>query len=100
MHTGFFLSFDLGDNFVQNFIWGDTVGNLVLRLSASGDVKHDFQTYIQQYTSPNEHFEHGNPHSNALLQHCLQLVRCKPHNAACHPTKCDIINDVKLLPIL
>ena len=29
------------------------------------------------------------PHSNALLQ---------PHNTARHPTKYDVINDVKLFP--
>ena len=38
------------------------------------------------------------PHSNALLQFCLKLKHCKPHNAAYHPTKCDVINDVKLFP--
>ena len=40
----------------------------------------------------------GYPHSNALLQFRLKLARCKPHNAARHPTKCDVINDVKLFP--
>ena len=32
-----------------------------------------------------------------LLSH-LKLERCKPHKAARHPTKCDVINDVKLFP--
>ena len=63
----------LGDNCIQNFhlgryIVGFTVGNLVLRRRASGAVKRDFRTYIRRYTSPNEDFEYGYPHSNALLQ--------------------------------
>ena len=76
----------LGDNCIQNFhlgryIVGYTVGNLVLR---------------RQYTSPNENFEYGYTHSNALLQFELKLEHCKPHKAARHPTKSDVINDVKL----
>ena len=35
---------------------------------------------------------------NTLLQFCLKLELCKPHKAARHQTKCDIINDVKLFP--
>ena len=62
----------LGDNCIQNFhlgryIVGYTVRNLVLWQRASGAVKPDFQTYIRRYTSPNENFEYGYPHSNALL---------------------------------
>ena len=70
------------------------VGNLVLRRR----VKRDFRTYIRRYTSPNEHFVYGYPHSNARLQFKLKLERCKPHKAACHPTKCDEFNDIKLFP--
>ena len=37
-----------------------------------------------------------------ILMHFCSFVSnlecCKPHNAACCPTKCDIINDVKLFP--
>ena len=55
---------------------------------------------ISERISPNENFEYGNPHSNAFLQFELKLERCKPHKAAHHPTKCDIINDVKLYPIV
>ena len=63
----------LGDNCIQNFhlgryIFGYTVGNLVLRLRESGAVKRDFRTFIRQYTSPNENFVYGYPHSNAFLQ--------------------------------
>ena len=72
--------------------------NLVLRRRARGAVNRDFRKYIQQYTSPNENFEYGYPHSNALLQFHLELERCKPHKAACHPTICDVINDVKQFP--
>ena len=52
----------LGDNCIQNFhlgryILGYTVGNLVLRRRASGDVKRYFRTYIRRYTSPKENVE-------------------------------------------
>ena len=62
----------LGDNCIQNFLLGRyiigyTVGNLVLRRRVSGAVKRDFRTYIRRYTSQNENFEYGYPHSNALL---------------------------------
>ena len=42
-------------------------------------IKHDFQPYILRYTSPNENFEYGCPHSKALLQCTLKLKRCKPY---------------------
>ena len=48
--------------------------------------------------SPNENFEYGYPHSIALLKFRLKLKRCKPHNAAHHQMKYDVINDVKLFP--
>ena len=68
----------LGDNCIQNFhlgryIVGYTVGNLVLRRHVSGAVKRDFRTYIRRYTSPNENFEYGYPHSNALSTFSLQI---------------------------
>ena len=72
--------------------------NLALRRRASGAVKRDFRTFIIRYTSPNENFEYGYRHSNALLQFRLKLERCKPHNAARHSTKCDVIKDVKMFP--
>ena len=72
------------------------VGNLILRRRASGAVKRDFLTYIRRFTSPNENFEYGYPHSDALLQLELKLECCKSHKATGHPTKCDVINDVKL----
>ena len=53
-------------------IVGYTVGNLVLRRRESGAVKRDFRTYIRRYTYPNEIFEYGYPHSNALLTFSLQ----------------------------
>ena len=93
----------VGDNCIQNFhsgryIVGYTVGNLVLRRRASGAVKRDFRTYIRRYTSPNENFKYGYPHSNAILQFRRKLEHYKPHNATRHPMKCDVINDVKLFP--
>ena len=93
----------LGDNCIQIFylgryIVGYTVRNLVLWWRASGAIKRDFRTYIRQYTSSNENFEYGYPHSNALLQFQLESERSKPHKAARHPRKCDVINDVKLCP--
>ena len=33
-----------------------------------------------------------------LLQFELKLERCKPYKATRHPTKCDVINDIKLFP--
>ena len=94
---------NLGDNCIQIFnlgryIVGYMVGNLVLRPCASGAVKRDFRTDIPRYTSTNENFEYGYLHSNALLQFELKLELCKPHKAACHTTKRDVINDVKLFP--
>ena len=44
----------------------------------------------------NENVEYGYHHSNAFLQFCLELERCKPYKAAHHPRKFDVINDVKL----
>ena len=89
----------LGDYCIQNFhlgryILGYTVGNLVLFVA----VKRDFHTYIHRHTSPNENFEYGYPHSNALLQFHSELEPWKPHKATPHPTRCDVINDVKLFP--
>ena len=73
------ISFEdqLGDNCIQNFhlgryIVGYTVGNLVLRRCVSRAFKRDFRAYFRRYTSPNENFEYGYPHSNALLTFSLQ----------------------------
>ena len=52
--------------------------------------------YLGRYTSQNENFEYGYPHSNALLQFELKLECCKSYKAARHRTKCDVIYDVKL----
>ena len=41
-------------------------------------------------------FEHGYPHSNALLQFCFKFERWKLHRLTHHPTKCEVINNVKL----
>ena len=49
---------------------------------ATRAVKRDFQTYIRRYTSQNENFEDGYPHSNTFLQSQLKLERCKLHKAA------------------
>ena len=74
------------------------VRKLVLRRRTSGAVKRDFRMYIRRYTSPREKSEYGYPHSNALLQFCLKLECYKLQSAACHPWKCDIMNDIKLFP--
>ena len=62
----------LGDNCIQKFSFGEVYRPIYcrkfsLRRRISGAVKHDFRTYIRWYTSPNENFEYGYPHSNALL---------------------------------
>ena len=49
---------ELGDNCIQNFHLGR-----YLRVT----VKLNFRPYIRRYSSPNENFEYGYPHSNALL---------------------------------
>ena len=53
---------------------------------------------ISKRISEDENFEYGYPHSNALLQSRIKLECCKPHKAAHHPMKCDVIDDVKLFP--
>ena len=73
------------------------IRSVVLRRLASGAVKRDFGMYIRRHTSPNENVD-CYPHSNAFLQFGLKLKRCKPHKAAHHPAKCEVINDVKLFP--
>ena len=92
----------LGDNCIQIFhlgryIVGYTVGNLVLRRRVSGAVKCDFRTYIRRYTSPNENFEYGYPHSNALLTLSLQkysenVLCCAYTSSGCqlHKTACQL----------
>ena len=97
------LEHNLGYNCIQNYhlgryIIGYRVGNLVLWQLASRAVKRDIGTYIRQYTSTNENFVYGYTHYNGLLQSCLKLERNKPHKGVCHPTKCDIFNEVKLFP--
>ena len=64
----------------------------------SGAVKRDFPLYIRRYTSANENFEYGYPHSNAFLQFRLKMERNKPHKAARHSTKCDVTDDGQLFP--
>ena len=72
-HSAIFLTcIKIGDSCIQNFhLWryivGYTVGNLVLRRRGSGAVKRDFRTCIRRYTSSNENFEYGYPHSNPQL---------------------------------
>ena len=85
----------LGDNCIKNFHLGRynvgyMVGNLVLRRRLSGDVKRDFPPYIRRYTSPNENFEYGYPHSNAPLNFSLKktvkmyfVVPKRPAAASC-----------------
>ena len=55
--------------------------------------------YQTIYFPPQLNFEYRYPHSNALLHFFtvkIQLKHCKLHKAACHPTKYDIINVIKL----
>ena len=73
------LDLELGDNCIQIFhlgryIVGYTVGNFVLRRRVSGAVKHNFRPYIRRYTSPNEKFEYGYPHSNVLSNFTRQKL--------------------------
>ena len=89
------------DKCIQNFHFGRysvgyTVGNLVLGRRASWAVKRDFQTYIWWYTSTNENFEYGYPHSNAFLQFHLKLMHCKLQKSSLHPSIYGVTNDVQL----
>ena len=74
-----------GNFHLGRYIVRCTVGNLVLRLR----VKRDSRTYIRRYTSPNENFENGYPHSNALLKFSLKktmemcFVALRPAAACC-----------------
>ena len=56
---------------------------------------------ISEDISPeNENFEYGYSHFNELLQTRLKSEHCERYEAARHPTKCDVINDVKLFPTI
>ena len=70
--SGFFD--DLKKHFLTNrFIWGGK--SLVIRLETlSYSLKHNFRTYIQQYSSPDLNYEYGNPHSH-LLFHFYKLKK-------------------------
>ena len=103
MFTIHLPAYQLWNNCIQNFhlgryIVGYTVGNLVFRRRTSGAVKRDFRTYIRHYTSPTDNFEYSYSHSNALLQLRFKSERCKSRIAARHPSKRDVIYDVKLFP--
>ena len=91
------------DSLCLKFSFGEVYRRIYgrkFRFTATSErsVKRDFRTYIRRYSSPNENFEYGYPHSNERLQFKLKLERYKPHKAARLPTKCDVINDVKLFP--
>ena len=68
-------------------IWGGISSDIQSEIYIYGDadaepLKGDFRQYIRRFYSPNENFEHGNTHSNALLQFRLKIRRCKlikPH---------------------
>ena len=90
----------LGDNCIQHFhlgwyIVGYTVGNFVLPQRVSRAVKHNFRTYIRQYTNPNEY---GYPHSNVLFNFYASKTRYLLQNVSClsdiKPLRRPITNDV------
>ena len=80
------------------------VGNLVIGQRVSRTVKPDFPPYIPQYTSPNAHFKFDHSHSDAPLHmfsaKIFFLSEIGVLQVACHPTKCDVINDIKLFLIV
>ena len=53
-----------------------------------------------KFTSPSENFEYGYHHSYAHLHLAVIAQIGMLHKVACHPRKCDIINDIKLFPIV
>ena len=87
-----FICNDSGDVIWRGKSW---IYGWKFSLIVSGAVKGYFQPYIRQYTSPNEYFEYGYPHSNALTLLFTIWEHCKPTKAAFHSTKCDAVN-VKL----
>ena len=54
---------------VYNWIYGQ---KLSFTMTCQGNVKSDFQTCIQLYTSTNENFEYIYPHSYALVAFYFQ----------------------------
>ena len=72
----------LGDNCIQNFHF--------ISWPVSWAVKRDFRTYIQRYTSLNENFEYGYPHSNALLTFSLQKDMVKMYFVAPTSSRCQL----------
>ena len=88
----------LGDNCIQKFHLGRYIVGytVVLRQRASGAIKRDFKRISGNIPPQMKILNMVIPISNALLQFDLKLERCKPHKAARHPTKGDVIDDVNL----
>ena len=65
-------------------------------------VKRNFHPYNRRYTSPNEHFEYGYPHSNALFNiYSSKAQHFAPNwsfvrnvKQLCHPITSDVTYDV------
>ena len=68
----------------ERYIFGYMVRNIV----TSRAVKRDFLQYIRRYTLLNMVIP--------ILMHFCSFV--SNWSVACHPTKCDVINDIKLFP--
>ena len=84
---------EVGDNYIQNFhlgrhIVGYTVRNFVLQCHVSGAVKQ-FLLYKGRYSSRNENFEYGYPHSNVFITFTHGETQYFAQNVS--------LNDVKLL---
>ena len=87
------------------FIWGGKVSDIWSEIQFSTTCQQSrkiwFLSLYLMICSPtlNENCKYGYPHSYALLWFYLKLEHCNLHKAACHPTKCDVINDIKLFLI-
>ena len=57
-------------------------------------VKHNFRPYIRRYTSPNETFEYGYPHSNVFLGFTLNISFVSDVKSQRWPITSDIVDDV------
>ena len=87
----------LGNNCILNFHLGRYIVGYTVSFTATSELSRKtwFPNISRRYTSPNQNFEYRYPYS---MHFCSFVSNFKLHSAAGHPTKCDIINDVKLFP--
>ena len=78
------------------------VGNFVVRQRVSEVIQRNFRPYNRWYTSPNEHFEYGYPHSNAYFNiYSSKAQHYAPNwsfvsnvKQLCQPITSDVTHDI------